>query len=184
MSVHENEWESLAQAWRTTGAPVDSAPLRRRVAGHRRLLVAATLGEILLVAAFVWLSVIVAGDGVEPWEMVWLTTLWGFSLLAAAFAWWNRRGTWSALGESVEEFVHLTRLRAERQRRSIVFSLGLFVAEAVIIAAQLAWFGRLTLFAGAILAALGGLVAAWCRAMQKKVARDLAAVEEYEGGGR
>jgi hypothetical protein len=184
MNVHESEWESLAEVWRAAGAPVDLTPLRRKVAAHRRLLIAATVGEVLVVAGFVWLSAVAAGDGVEPWEAVWLATLWGFTLLAFAFVWWNRRGTWSALGESVEEFVRLTRLRAERQMRSIYFSLGLFVAQTVIVAIQLAWFGRLTVAAGLLLAAFGALVAAWCWAMRKKVARDLAAVEEYDRGRR
>lgn len=180
MNVHESEWDAWGQVWRTADAPVDVAPLRRKIAAHRRLLIAAALGEALLVAGFLWLSARVARGGVEPWEAVWLATLWGFTLLALAFAWWNRRGTWRALGESVEEFVRLTRLRAERQRRSALFSAGLSAAEAVIVGAQLAWFGRLTLAAGLLLAALGVLAAAGCWAMQRKAARDLAAVEEYE----
>lgn len=182
MNVHESEWDAWGEAWRAAEAPVDIAPLRRKIAAHRRLLIAATLGETLLVAAFLWLSARVARDGVEPWEAVWLATLWGFALLAVAFAWWNRRGTWSALGESVEECVRLTRLRAQRQRRSALFAAGLYAAEAVIVGAQLAWFDRLTLAAGLLLAALGALVAAWCWAMQRKAARDLAAVAEYERG--
>ncbi len=182
MSLPEGEWESLALDWRAASGPVDAAPLRRKVAAHRRRLIAATVGEILLVASFAWLSWLVAGDGVEPWEVVFLTTLWGFTLLAGAFAWWNRRGTWRALGESVEEFVRLTRLRAERQTRSIDFSLGLFAAEAVIIVAQLAWFGRLTAIAGLLLAVAGAVVGAWCWAMKRRVASDLAGLREYDRG--
>ncbi len=91
------------------------------------------------------LSWLVARDGVAAWEAVWLLTLWAFTLLALAFAWWNRRGIWRSLGASVEEHLRLARRRVERNQRAVAFAGALFVVETVAIVIQLAWFDRLTL---------------------------------------
>ena len=131
MSTPLTEWEDLEGVWRQEEQPVDLAPLRRLLAAQRRRLVAVVTVEAVLVLAFGWLSWLVARDGVEAWEAVWLLTLWGFTVAAVAFAWWNRRGTWRSLGESVEEYLRLARLRARRARRSLAFACGLLVAEVV-----------------------------------------------------
>ena len=114
------------------------------------------------------------------WEAAWLATLWAFAAIAAGFAWWNRRGTWSPIGGGVAEYARLTRLRCRRQRRSIRFALALFAAEAAAVVALLAGFDRLTPLAGALLALSAAAVAAWCLATERRVARELAAVEEFE----
>ncbi len=183
MSTPLAEWEDLAAAWQKADeAPVDLAPLRRLLAAQRRRLVAVVLGEAALVLAFAWLSWLVVRDGVQAWETVWLLTLWGFTFVAVAFALWNRRGTWRSLGESVEEYVRLARLRARRARRSLVFAAGLLVAEVVAVVAQLAWFGRASggtgvLVAGLLVGAVA-MAAAGCWLAARRIRRDLALLDE------
>lgn len=174
-----SEWNDLTMLWQGTTDRVDASPLRRIAAAHRRRLLIMTAGEIALVVAFAGLSIVVASDGLVPWELVWLITLWSFMLVASAFVWWNRRGTWQALGESVEEYVRLTRLRAERQRHLVYFVCGLFVAETIVCVGQLVWFGRFTLFASILFVVSGAAIGLWCWSTKRKVASDLALLEEY-----
>lgn len=173
------EWTDLAVLWQAAADRAGAAPLRKIVASHRRRLLLVAVVEIAIVLAVACLSAFAGRDELALWEIVWLITLWGFTIVASAFAWWNRRGTWHALGESVEEYVRLTRLRAARQMRSIDFACGLFVAEVGAIVSQLLWFDRFTLLTSALLATSGAVMAGWCWAAKRKVARDLALVEEY-----
>jgi hypothetical protein len=177
--MNETEWSSLSTLWASAQEPVDAGLLRKVVRAHRRGLVAVTVGEIVLAIAFAWLSYAVLRDGVEPWTLVWVATLWIFMAAAVAFAWWNRRGTWRALGDSVADYVRLTRVRAERQRRSMIFGVALYVAEVVAVVAQLQWFDRLTPFAIVLLGVASIIVAGWAAIARRKIARDLAMVEEY-----
>jgi len=183
MSTPLAEWEDLAADWQTADeGPVDVAPLRRLLAAQRRRLVAVVLGEAALVLAFGWLSWLVVRDGVEAWEVVWLLTLWGFTVVAVGFALWNRRGTWRSLGESVEEYVRLARLRAQRARASLVFSCGLLAAEVLAVVAQLIWFGRangpLGLVVGSLLVAAISVVAGGCWLAARRIRRELALLDE------
>lgn len=174
--MNETEWNSLAALW--TSADVE--PLRNIVAKHRRRLITGSAGEATMLAAFAWLTWIVLRDGMAMWELVWATTLWAFAAIAVVFACWNRRGTWSALGDSVAEYVRLTKLRAERQRNSLRFGVALFVAEVIVIVAQLWWFERLTRNAVALLAGSAVIVVVWLVIVRRKSGRDLKVVAEYE----
>ena len=174
------DWELLSEAWQATPAPAHAASLRDIVRSHRRRLLFVAAVEIMIVLAFAALSVFVVSDGVAPWEAVWLITLWGFTIIAVTFAIWNRRGTWTALGESVEEYVRITRLRAERRMRSVYFACGLFVAEGVAIVVQLAWFDRFTMLAAVLLAASGAAIGAWCWGTKRRVAREIETIDNYE----
>lgn len=179
MNIDEAQWESLRQVWQSTPADIDASPLRKVVRAHRRRLMATVIGEVLMVLAFAALSVLVARDGIAAWEIVWLITLWSFAIVAVAFVIVNRRGTWSALGDSVADYVALTRLRALRQRQMIVFAAVLFIAEAMAVIAQLLWFDRFTLLTAVLLGASGIAVAAWCWTVLRRVKRDLELVRSF-----
>lgn len=170
MTMNEQEWESLSALWQTSRREIGEAPLRRLVVAQRRGLVTATVGEIALLGGFLYSSWMVTGDGIALWEAVWLVTLWTFAAVAAAFAWWNRRGTWSAMGRSVAEY---RRLRAAKHLRSVRFAWGLFVAEIVVVAAELAWFDRFTVSAAVVLAALALPLGAWSVWAKRRAARDI-----------
>jgi hypothetical protein len=180
MTADERDWESLSDLWRDSSQEVDRTLLRRMVASYRRRLAAVVIGEILVVAWFAWLSWISVRDGVAVWEAVWLSTLWSFTAVAAPFAWWNRRGSWQALGQTVAEF---QRQRAARRMRSLRFSCGLFLAEILVVWAQLAWFGRFTAFVAAILGALTVAFGAWAFWMRKRAAREVAMAGDHETAG-
>ena len=170
MTTNEEEWESISALWQTSQRDVAETPLRRLIAAQRRGVVAATVGEIALLGGFLYWSLLVARDGVATWEAVWLVTLWTFAAVAAAFAWWNRRGTWSAIGRSVAEY---RRLRATKHLRSIRFAWVLFVAEIVVVAAELAWFDRFTVSAAVILAVLALPLGVWSLWAKRRATRDI-----------
>ena len=178
--MNDTEWDSLSAIWIASDEQVDAAPLRKIVAAHRRRLIGVTVGELAMLAALAWLTYVVLRDGARPWEIVWAITLWGFAAIAVAFVWWNRRGTWQAMSDSVAEHVRLTRVRAESQRASLRFGVGLFFAEAIAVVAQLMWFDRLTMTTLLLLAASAALVAVCVIAGQRRIARDLRVVEEFE----
>jgi hypothetical protein len=170
MTTNEEEWESISALWQTSHRDVADTSLRRLIAAQRRGVVAATVGEIALLGGFLYWSLMVTRDGVAVWEAVWLVTLWTFAAVAAAFAWWNRRGTWSAMGRSVAEY---RRLRATKHLRSVRFAWALFVAEIVVVAAELASFDRFTVSAAVILAALALPLGVWSVWAKRRAARDI-----------
>ncbi len=166
----ERDWESLSDVWRSSRAGVDRAPLRKLVASQRRRLAAVVAGEVMAVAGFAWLSWLIVRDGVAVWESVWLTTLWSLTAIASAFAWWNRRGAWNAMTESVAEY---QRQCAARRLRSLRFGYALFIAEVIVVVAQLAWFGRFTVAVALFLGAFGALFAVWAAWMRRQAAREI-----------
>lgn len=179
MNENDRELQSLSEVWKS-GETQSAEPLRRLVRAKRRTLALVVAGEVALVAAFFALSLYVVRDGVVPWEVVWLVSLWTFVAIAVGFAWWNRRGTWQPLGDSVAEYVRLSRLRCERQRTTVRLVLLLFVAETAAVVAQLAWFDRLTVLAVVLLAAGGTVVAGWSLYTHRRVERELRLIGEQE----
>ena len=171
MNANDHDWDSLSDLWRASRDGIDRPPLQRMLASHRRRLVAVVAGEILTLAIFGWLSWLVARDGLAAWEVVWLSTLWVFAAAAAAFAWWNRRGAWSAIGLSVAEY---RRKRALRHTRSLRFGCVLFVAEVAVVVAQLAWFERFTTPVALVVVAFAVVLGVWCVWMQRRIAEEMA----------
>jgi hypothetical protein len=100
------------------------------------------------------------------WETVWLTTLWHFTAVAAPFAWWNRRGTWRSLVESVSEF---ERRRTARRRRTLRFGCALFVAEVLVVSIELVWLDRVSVPAVLLLGAMTVAVAVWALWMKRRI---------------
>ncbi len=167
----EHEWDALSDLWRASRDEVGAARLRRMIASHRRRLAAVVAVEALLVAGFAWVSWLFVRDGVAPWEAVWLTTLWIFTAIAAPFAWWNRRGAWHAMSGSVAEYL---RDRSARRMRSRRFGFALFVAEVIVVVAELAWFGRLTVAAALFLGVFTAAFAAWAAWITRQADREMA----------
>ena len=180
MTMNENEWTSLSELWRSADDRVDAAPLRRTVATHRLMLVAVTAVEILFTLALAWLTYAVLRGGMTSWKVAWAISVWVFVAIAFSFVLWNRRGTWTADSESVAEYVRLTRLRAERQLRSLRFAVGLLVAESIVVLVQLIAFDRLTVTAMALLAASVAVIAAWIVLMRRKIRRDLSIASDFD----
>ncbi len=180
MTMNETEWKSIESLWRTADEAVDTKPLRRAVSVHRRWMLLAAVGETLFALALVWLTWEVMRQGAFGWRLVWAVSLWVFALAAFAFVWWNRRGTWTASGSSVADFVRLTRLRARRQSLSLRFMLVLAVAETVVVVAQLVWFDRFGIFAGALLGMVLFGVGVWYVVARRRIPRDLAIAAAYD----
>lgn len=179
MNENDASWDALASAW--ASAPVEGdSPIGRIVDRHRRRLLIVAAGEIALVLAFAVMSALFVANGVESWEAIWLLTLWMFTAVAVAFAWWNRRETWSTAGRSVADYVRLTRLRATRQRRSIIFVIALVLAEIAAIVVQLVIFDRFTMTAGLLLAGSAAVTTVWCVAAKRRIDRERQMIAEYE----
>ena len=180
MTMNENEWTSLSEAWRSRDEGVDAVPLRRTVANHRLMLVAVTAAEILFTCGLAWLTYVVLRGGITSWKIVWAISVWVFVAIAFAFVLWNRRGTWTAEAESVAEYVRLTRLRAERQLRSLRFAVWLLVAESVVVLTQLIVFERMTATAMLLLVGCIAVVALWIVLMRRKIGRDLEIAADFD----
>jgi hypothetical protein len=166
MTIKEHDWNSLARIWQSSSDEVAAATLSRLIAAERRRLAATVLGEAVTIGAFVALSWIAMRDGLAVWETVWLTTLWLFTAVAAPFAWWNRRGAWSSMIESVAEF---ERRRTARRRRTLRFSCALFIAEVITVSIQLAWFDRFSALAMWTLVAMTIAVSIWGIWMKRRI---------------
>ena len=179
------QWEDWTVAWRSGQGADPSTPvldqpmLSQLLMRQRRHQIFVAIGELTLLAALLVGTACGLLHGLEPWHVVWLASLWGFAAIAIAFAWWNRRHTWRAVGEGVEQHVELARLRCHRELRTIPFVIGLFVAEALVAAGQLRWFGRLGPVALVLLAAAGGMVAGWSVWQRRRVRAELARVEAF-----
>jgi hypothetical protein len=186
----DSQWEVWSQAWvaetATEGTSNAFDELRRRAARQRRRQWLVVGGEVVLVVVLAALSAAVLIGERRPWHVVWLASLWGFTAVAAGFSWWNRRSTWRASGETVEAYVRLARLRAERHLRSLRFAVLLFAAEVPVVVAQLLWFDRLVPWAVALLAAAGVVLLGWCAHSRRRVREEhdrIAAFERELGGG-
>ena len=158
MTSNGHDLDSLTRVWQSAGEEPPPTTLSRLIASERRRLAVTVVGELFVVAAFVALSWLALRDGVAAWEKVWLTTLWLFTAVAAPFAWWNRRGAWTSMVESVAEF---ERRRTARRRRTLCFGSALFVAEMVVVSAQLAWFDRFSQLSVVLLGLLTVAFALW-----------------------
>jgi hypothetical protein len=180
MTMNETEWKAIESLWRTADEAVDAKPLRRAVSVHRRWMFFAAVGEASFAVALVWLTWKVLREGAFGWRLVWAVSVWAFALAAFAFVWWNRRGTWTASGNSVADFIRLTRLRAKRQSLSLRFFLVFSIAETVVVVGQLVWFDRFSVFAGALLGMILAGMGVWYVVVRRRIARDLAIAAAYE----
>jgi hypothetical protein len=165
MTINERDWDSLTRVWQSSRDEVAAARLSDLVAAERRRLAATVVGELLVIGAFVVLSWLAMRDGLAAWEAVWLTTLWLFTAVAAPFAWWNRRGAWSSMVESVAEF---ERRRTARRRRTPHFACGLFIAEVLVVSIELAWFDRFSVLATLLLVAMTIAFVVWLTWMKRR----------------
>lgn len=165
MTINERDWDSLTRVWQSPRDEITAATLSRLVAAERRRLAATVLGEMLIIVAFVVLSWLAMRDGLAAWETVWLTTLWLFTAVAVPFGWWNRRGAWNSMVESVAEF---ERRRTARRRRTLRFATGLFVTEVLAVLIELAWFDRVSVVTIVLLVAMTVAFAVWVSWMKRR----------------
>lgn len=181
MNENEQDFDELAALWRQPRERTDDAisdgPLRRMIAAHRRRLAAVVIGEAALLGGLAALTWTKLADGIVVAEVVWAVTLWVFMAIAASFAWWNRRGMWHAMGLSVADF---RRRRAERQLRAARFAWMLFIAEVMVVAAELAWFERFTTTAAVILLGSALPLGVWWLWIKRRAARELAYASEID----
>lgn len=166
MTTNDRDWEALTSTWQSSRVEVAASTLSRLVAAERRRLVATVVSELVMIGLFVALSWLAIRNGLAAWEAVWLTTLWLFTAIAAPFAWWNRRGAWSSMVESVAEF---ERRRTVRRRRTLRFASALFVAEVLAVSIELAWFDRFTALAVVLLVAMTIVFAVWVLWMRRSL---------------
>jgi hypothetical protein len=178
----DRQWEEWSRAWAAEPAAGAGGldALRSRAGRQRRRQALVMASEVALMVALVAFSVGVVAAEPRPWHAIWLATLWGFAAVAMGFAWWNRRSTWRASGDSVEAYVRLARLRTERHLRSLRFAELLFAAEALVVVAQLLWFDRLVPWAILLLAVAGAGLLVWCRVARRRSLAELRRIAAFE----
>lgn len=181
-------------AWQEPGQPADAAAgaeLAARAArvkrGSRRFgigLFALTAGELLFSA----LSIALAGYWVylepEPWRWALLVLAVVLVVWAEVFVLRNRRGTYRPRNQTTQAFVELEWLRAERQLRTIRFTLPFFLVEMAALAALRlgelsadparaarvpALAAELLAITGAILAVMAPAIYLWYRRVRRKM---------------
>jgi len=180
MSSPAKNWDDLTELWRSDASELKLPPLQRLAATDRRRLVLLEAGEMALIGVFAILSAIALARGLEPWSLVWLVTLWFFTAVAVLFAQWNRNLAWYALSETVESYLGLARIRAERRIWAARFGIVLLAFEVVAVVAQLIWFDRFSVTAGVLLGALVIVLTAWCAHSARQARRELALLESYD----
>lgn len=140
-----DELASWRHAWQEPGMPADAAAdaalaarAERVKRGSRRFgigLLALTAGELLFSA----LSIALVGYWVylepEPWRWALLVLAVVLVVWAEVFVLRNRRGTYRPRNQTTQAFVELEWLRAERQLRTIRFTLPFFLIEMAALAA-------------------------------------------------
>lgn len=181
MSFDEERWDELGGAWRTETA---ERPEWRRIGARVRRQ---TLGmwlvaglEAALTLVLLWWSVELVRAGVDLFETALVATLWAFWVIAAVFAYGNRRGAWRAAGESTRAYLEIALDRARRRRRTARFVVWLLAAEVVAFLALLAWRATIsplatgTVFGAlALLAALSAVYLAWSIWTRRRAGREI-----------
>lgn len=188
-----NDWELLTRDWQSSAESVDVEALVRRAKVGRRRLQAGFALELLAgagVLAFWAPQLPKAGAG---------TALLGVGSIVFVLVWWialwrNLRGSWSAPGAQVEEFLALERRRLEARlrwtgvlRTSLIALTVLFVGASPFVLRdgwamyrEEPW--RFVLGAGGVFAIVGAL---WVGATRQRarLRRALGAEETGDGGG-
>lgn len=136
--VERNEWHSWQEAWQEPGEQQLAWPaeLAERVARVKRssrrfglALVAVTAGELLVSLATLLFVTWYVVQKPTPWRFAMFALAALLVLVAQTFTLRNRRGTYQPENQTIRAFVELEWLRAQRQLRTIRWSLKFFAAE-------------------------------------------------------
>lgn len=196
MSATDPEWNELIEAWQSE-APDEAAPpplsaevrrrIRRKVRRFGIALILLAISEVVMCTGLlVWLLREVL-ERRRPVDFVGFAGVLLLCVVAFAFSFWNRRGTWWPAAESTRTFIDLSIERCRRKLLTLRFCPWFIAAEVAFLAAWGTWalldrpvpvaparwigfFGFLALFT---VAAFGWV--AWYR---KRTLRELAEFEE------
>lgn len=137
--VLPDDWDRLSGEWQATSPPAPLEQLRRRVRRQTRLLQLTFAGEALLTAAAACVMV-VGWLGARSWETrLVVAGLAIFSARVWAFVLANRRGTWHAAGDTLEDYQALERMRRERRLAGARFLWRVSAAMLPLLLALTAW---------------------------------------------
>ena len=128
--MSEYDWAELASVWTQPAVAHDGKEalrqaLRRRV--RMTALVVAT--ELVLTAALLVWTLAQVRAGPDQASLAFGSILWVSWIVATGFAWWNRRGQWQRTVATTDEFIRISRVRADRKVRVAVFTGVLLVAQ-------------------------------------------------------
>jgi hypothetical protein len=174
------EWQWLSDLW-ASDSEDDAVRLRKMVNRSRFRLAVGQTGEALVLAGLGALTVVGVQRGLTGFGQLWLATCWAFAIIASALSLWNQRGMWKPLGSSTTEYLRVFREHCRRARRNVRLAIGLYIAEVIVIVAELALFHRLTGGAILALAALGVPLGAWAVATERRVRREAESAAAFEG---
>ena len=131
--MSEYDWAELASVWTQPAVAHDGKEalrqaLRRRV--RMTALVVAT--ELVLTAALLVWTLAQVRAGPDQASLAFGSILWVSWIVATGFAWWNRRGQWQRTVATTDEFIRISRVRADRKVRVAVFTGVLLEGRGVI----------------------------------------------------
>src|SRR5262249_6806819 len=106
-----------------------------RARGQRRRMIATVVFEVLLTASAIAVIAAALLRFPSPLNVLRTVDTAAFIVATWTFAAFNRRGTWSALGNSVGDFLALMRLRSIRKLRAARFSVVAVAAQAAFVLA-------------------------------------------------
>lgn len=180
--------EELTELWRSEHPPAAALDtLRRKVARETRTVRLAAIADLAIVLTVWPVAAQLLDAGVSRAATLAIAALWLVNAAIAGFALWNRRGAWSAAGETPHDYVALTTRRARARLRTARFvpAAATVQAVAVVLAVALAPANNMapdrTLrasVAAAVLVVASSLWAGWYGRRARADLSDLARVSE------
>jgi hypothetical protein len=137
----DEELQSWAAEWQggTGLAPEERTAIGRRVRRRSRWMAVLTAVEVAIVAAALGGLLPLLLAAAHGADLAALTAFCAMALAILAFSLWNRRGVWRPRGESVGEFVALSRERNRREARALRAGWLLLAAETAVFVPWIAW---------------------------------------------
>ncbi|HWM91556.1 MAG TPA: hypothetical protein VN493_12390 [Thermoanaerobaculia bacterium] len=197
MNAMDHEWRDLMADWQSEPEEAVSSPLseetrkriRRKVQRHGHWMVLLTLSELTGCAAMlVWIW----KESLEQPRAIGTVGFVGTVILivvALAFSFWNRRGTWKPATESTRTFVELSLERQRRKLAALRFCPWFLALELAFLIPWSIW--ALVsqpsepwrwLFAFGWMAGMSALMLAWWAWYKRKTLREMAEWEELWRG--
>jgi drug/metabolite transporter (DMT)-like permease len=182
------------EAWRTdwqVEQPSDAAMLRldvrRLVERERRKMALGLLAQLLTGAILLAFSAWFASTHPTLEWILWAAVIWIGTFFAAAFAVWNKAGTWKALSQSNAAFLSLSRERCLRELQALRLGRWFLAVQLVVVSAWLSFdyaFRRLPMrpyfFAGGVTILMAAAYLKWFAVRERHSLRALGRLDEFK----
>lgn len=134
-------WSELAATWKrgdqasTTAVGEALESLQSRASAQRRRMIAIAVVEVLITVTAIVAIAVALLRFPSPLNVLRSIDTAVFLVATWTFGAYNRRGTWAALGDSVDDFLALMRLRCVRRLRAARFTVVAVLAQVAFVLA-------------------------------------------------